>query len=124
MTLFINKPFTSHSGEKLDFKIECDSLTDEDIKTLSILIAKNFEFSEVIGIPSGGERLAKELEKYKKKYGLILIVDDVLTTGKSMKEMSDKLYSEGKRNITGVVIFARGPCPWWVTPIFQMVDIL
>lgn len=43
----------------------------------------------------------------------ILIVDDVLTTGKSMKEQ------RGKRiDAVGIVVFARGPCPAWIRPLF------
>jgi orotate phosphoribosyltransferase len=115
--LFRLGEFTFHSGSKSYFKIDCDALTDADIKTLSCIIAKEFRYSKVIGIPKGGLRLAKACEEWKKEYGPLLIVDDVLTTGKSMEEEKAKypyLY------IIGVVIFARGPCPAWVYPIFDM----
>ena len=53
-----------------------------------------------------------------------LIVDDVLTTGRSMKEMykwCKKNTSEGKLfGVKGIVLFTRGKCPRWVTPVFQL----
>lgn len=115
MGIFKKMNLTLHSGAKSDFKIECDALDDEDIETIAYLISKKVNFRKVIGVPNGGIRLQKSLEKYITD-GLILIVDDVLTTGKSMEEMRNK---EGKETI-GVVIFARNKCPDWITPIFQM----
>jgi hypothetical protein len=47
-----------------------------------------------------------------------LIVDDVLTTGASMEAARAKLWP-GSLPL-GVVIFARGPCPDWVWPIFRL----
>ena len=46
-----------------------------------------------------------------------LIVDDVLTTGGSMVDHRAAL---GGSRCKGVVIFARGECPSWVVPLFQM----
>ena len=43
-----------------------------------------------------------------------LIVEDVVTTGGSMERI------RADRLAVGVCVFARGPCPWWVTPLFQM----
>ncbi len=40
MNLFIKKDWEMHSGKKSDFKIECDALTDEDIKTIAHLISR------------------------------------------------------------------------------------
>ena len=52
----------------------------------------------------------------------ILIVDDVLTTGKSMIERRQQLIDHKikKELIKGVVLFSRGKCPKWVTPIFTL----
>jgi len=110
-----------HSGEKGNFKIECDALTDKDLETLAYLISKRFEFNGVYGIPTGGTRLAKALKKYRNKKAIdYLIVDDVITTGKSMIEASNKL--RGREPIIGVVIFSRSknPIPRWIYPIFDM----
>ena len=107
------------SGRCSNFKIDCDALTVNDINTLAQLIAKKFRFSKVVGIPTGGDRLAYALQKWTKKYGPLLIIDDVLTTGASMeKEKAKYPYL----HVVGVVIFARGPCPSWVHPMFNMCD--
>lgn len=117
--LFQQKNITLHSGVKSDFKIECDILTDSDIETLAYLISQKFEFSYVYGIPNGGIRLKEALSKYcdPKHTNKRLLVDDVLTTGGSMEDW--KRSFDGVP-VQGVVIFARGKCPDWVTPIFQM----
>jgi hypothetical protein len=120
MVLFVKKDIVLHSGAKSDFKIEADSLTDEDIDTLAYLISKKFRFNGVVGVAKGGIRLGKALRQYREDdVGLpILLVDDVLTTGKSMVEWLDKIG--GGLSVIGVVIFARGQCPSWIHPIFQM----
>lgn len=116
MTIFRNEPFISHAGLKLPYKIDCDDLTDEDIKTLAAIISRKWKFSRVFGITRGGLRLASALEKYclpNSDY-FRLIVDDVYTTGKSMREKRREI---GTRSF-GVVIYSRGKCPSWVKPIF------
>ena len=119
MSLFQKQNIILHSGQKSDFKIECDDLTYNDVKTLSYLISKRFKFFSVFGVPSGGLKLAEELKQYcSNDLGYpVLIVDDVLTTGESMEEFVKK---NNVKNPLGVVIFARGKCPIWITPIFQM----
>src|SRR3989344_6033868 len=113
--LFENKPFVSCSGIFLPFKINCDALLEEDIETLAGIIAKKFQFKKVYGVPRGGVRLAKALEKYLSSAGPVLIVDDVLTTGKSMEEAKEKFTGE---DLIGIVIFARNKCPLWVKAMF------
>lgn len=114
MSLFKYGYFSLHSGYKTNFKIDCDALTDVDIDALALLALSMLpEFGSVEGIPTGGLRLAKELELYKTK-GLILLVDDVFTTGMSMKKQRNN-----RPDVRGLVIFARGPVPSWITPIFQ-----
>lgn len=39
--LFQRKDFKMHSGGVAHYKIECDALTDEDLKTLAWIISKN-----------------------------------------------------------------------------------
>ncbi len=117
MALFKNEGIISHAGLHLPFKIECDALADEDIETLAAIISRAHKFSSVCGVPRGGLRLAFALEKYRSTEGPALIVDDVLTTGASMEEARLK----SSEDVLGVVIFARGKCPSWVKPIFQLV---
>lgn len=117
MNLFKLGDFILHSGQTTNFKIDCDALTELDIKTLAYIIAKEFRFSKVVGVPTGGIRLAEACEVWTKQYGPMLIVDDVLTTGASMEKEKAK-YSY--LHVVGVVIFARGPCPSWIYPLFDM----
>lgn len=113
-SLFKLGAFTSHSNEVLYWKIECDALSADDLKCLAWVINDRVApFGSVEGVPEGGLHLANWLEPYITR-GPLLIVDDVLTTGNSMEE------HRAKRAAIGVVIFARGSCPKWVTPIFQM----
>lgn len=125
-SLFKKGQFTLNSGQESWFKIDCDSLTDEDLDTLALIVVEHERigsFFVVEGVPIGGLRFAKALESYAlSKYSTvvnpeILIVDDVLTTGGSMERQR-----AGRTNVQGVVIFARGKCPDWVVPIFSMVE--
>lgn len=118
--LFVDGEFTAHSGGTLPFKVDCDALTDGDLATLAAYVAREFPpFANVCGVPRGGLRFASALRRYETGSGRdpTLIVDDVLTTGTSMEEARSARLPG---NVFGVVIFARGPCPDWVTPLFQM----
>lgn len=121
MTLFQAGMFDSHSGVKLSWKIECDALTDDDLATLACVAAKQLEpFCLVIGIKRGGARLACALDRYVRRDATkVLIVDDVLTTGSSMEKAREEI---GDDRSIGLVIFARGVCPDWIKPIFQVVS--
>ncbi len=71
-------------------------------------------FRKVEGIPRGGMKFAEALRPYAKPdAGLLLLADDVLTTGESMERAR-----AGGTYVIGVVAFARGPWPKWVTPLF------
>ncbi len=124
MNLFEKKKWKMHSGAESNFKIECDALTSDDWDTIAYLISERIAFYDVVGVPRGGLALAKALKKYKKIFGVLLIVDDVLTTGTSMEELKDVFSEQYKDNIVGVVVFARGKCPNWITPIFSMNELL
>ncbi len=116
--LFQQGNFRLHSGAQSWFKIECSSLIDEDWATIARLIAEGVKFSAVIGVPNGGLKLAKALQSYTSSETNLptLIVDDVLTTGNSMEQVRKTVKGE----TLGIVLFARGRCPSWITPIFQM----
>ena len=120
-SLFRVGDFTLHSGDKAQWKIDCDALTDSDIEALAKMICEQVRpFTRVMGIPRGGMRLAKALEPFcapPESCAGVLIVDDVLTTGTSM-EQARTVRSEAL--VQGAVIFARGECPEWIVPLFQM----
>jgi hypothetical protein len=128
VNLFQTGSFMSHAALTLPFKIECDALSDDDIRTLAFVIGGTFHFQEVRGVPTGGLRLADALKPYAARPPSpstyihecnVLIVDDVLTTGASVVEIKRRHYTR-RNDVLGCVIFARGPCPNWVYPIFQM----
>ena len=117
--LFRDGGFISHAGVPLSWKIECDELTDDDWACIAARVARVTRFNRVIGVPSGGLAFARALEPYAKddRYSPTLIVDDVLTTGASMWKIHREL---GFSDTKGVVLFARGRCPDWVKPVFQL----
>lgn len=118
MSLFQIGQFTLHSGQETYWLIDCSSLSNRDIEALAEMIARIGPFSRVEGVPRGGLRLASALQRYVTAGGPLLIVDDVLTTGASLEQ------HRAGRAAVGVVIFARGPCPKWVLPLFVATDVL
>lgn len=123
MSLFRLGDFTLHSGDKSRWKIDCDILSTSDWDTLAFMIAEQITFNLVIGIPGGGDKLALALKQYETRFHvskLVLLVDDVLTTGGSMEAYRKELLLKGL-NVVGVVVFARGKCPPWIKPLFQYV---
>lgn len=120
----MNQKFKSHSGKDLDWKIDCDALSDEAIETLAYLVSTRFDFREVCWIPSGGTRLGEALLPYiNESSSVTLIVDDVLTTGQSMEEAYWRYALLHKGSVIGIVIFARtNQYPIWIHPIFELGD--
>lgn len=119
--LFQKIDFVSHSGIDLTWKIEMDALGKKEWKCLAHMIMEyeHRPFCEAIGIPSGGVYLGALLNEHstKNKEHPYLIVDDVLTTGRSMEEYAKKYNN----NVMGWVIFSRTHLHSdWITPLFQM----
>lgn len=109
--------FTLHSGVKSDWKIDCDALTDEDLRAIAAIAARRLPpFGDVIGVPSGGLRLANALREHATRGPLgRLVVDDVYTTGRSMRE-------HRRSTDVGFAIFARCPpsdIPPWLRVMFH-----
>lgn len=115
MALFKLGDFTLHGGERSYFKIDCDALSDSDLVCVAWLLSQRLPpFGEVEGVPSGGLRLAEQMCLYS-RVGPLLIVDDVLTTGKSITQ------HRGGRDAIGAVIFQRDHALSWVTPLFLLL---
>lgn len=105
------------SGGRSGWKIDADFLTELDWECLAYLAHLRLpEFSEVEGVPRGGEAFAVQLRRFTSPGGELLIADDVLTTGASMER-----HRRGRKAI-GVVAFVRGRCPSWITPLFVLSD--
>lgn len=118
MSLFQQGNFKLHSGSKSWFKIDCAYLSNDDWRTIAQLVAEQLDFKDVVGVPSGGLKLAEALKFYRRNDERLptLIVDDVLTTGSSMEKGRQRVGGY----CLGIVLFARGECPNWVQPVFQM----
>lgn len=130
MALFKRGKFVSHAGAELDFKIECDALTDEDIECIAEYIVSKTDFRFMVqSIPRGGNRLAEAIERCAGMEDCsipeapfsIMIVDDVFTTGMSMeKAKAEQPVQVHTDDVVGWVIFARSETPNWVNAVFSM----
>lgn len=121
MSLFEQGDFELHSGGKSKYRINCDRLSDEDIAMVAERLAEVLPgFGSVEGIPSGGLRLAAAMSKHM-TFGAHLIVDDVWTTGGSMRTLRNQRLSEYE-TVYGAVIFQRGfdQMPYWA---FSFADV-
>jgi orotate phosphoribosyltransferase len=124
-SLFTLGEFTSHSGKLLQYKIDCDALTADDLACLAAQGAKLLKpFSVVVGIPTGGWRLADLIRDYATPgANSALIVDDVYTTGHSMEVERARALQDRYSNVQGLVIFnrsGRADLGW----VHRMVDVL
>ena len=118
--------FTLNSGKESDFKLVADEFINDNLDGLVQLVRRMVgPYGDVYGVPRGGCVIAEELKKYNASVltNTVLIVDNVLTTGGSMKQARE-LMSGKYEFIVGAVLFARGPCPPWIAPLFQMPDRL
>lgn len=123
MDLFQSGTFKLAAGSISDFKIECDALSDAEVEALAgQLVARLPPFRwNVYGIPRGGLRIARAMEKYAQGEGGRLIVDDVYTTGRSFREFMNGLdMNEAPEGWLFGVFFARTQPPDFITALFQM----
>jgi hypothetical protein len=107
-----------HSNQKSNFKIECDALTNEDIDCAAYMLSRLVgPYRAVSGVPRGGLRLAEAMAKFTVDDGIQLIVDDVFTTGTSIKNFSSQITNGYWK---AAVIFSRGDSPSWLTSLFSL----
>ena len=126
--MFKFKPFKSHAGKSLCWKIEFDDLSQDDIDCLADVISTTHSYRNVEHPPTKSANLINLVGKLALHISLdgdydYLIVDDVLTTGKSMEDIYIHLAENHGKRIKGVVIFARSDCPHWIEPVFQLNKI-
>jgi len=116
--------FIGAGGKELDWKINCDSLTDDDLTNIARIAVPHLPyFSMVHGVPTGGLRLAKAFEAHvNPKAKAILVVDDVWTTGKSMCNFIDNLQKPHDTSpVWAFVIFNRGRnSPYFLKSLFDV----
>jgi orotate phosphoribosyltransferase len=114
--------FQLNSGLTSDFKLVADQFIADNLAGLVALIRRIVgPFSGVYGVPRGGLALEEALLPHinRSLSSTVLVIDDVLTTGGSMKRAREKLAGSCQ-HIIGAVVFARGPCPPWVQAVFQL----
>jgi hypothetical protein len=124
MALFMPLRFLGHSGNVLSGRIECDALTWDDWMGIIMLCQGAGLFpeavSEVVAVPRGGTRFAIAVDGYADLTRSVaaprLVVDDVLTTGTSMRDAMDR------PDDIGLVVFARGPLIPRVSALFTMAQ--
>ena len=128
MNLFQFGDFEFHSGQRSNFKIDCDALSKGDWRAVALLASRLVApFDKVVSVPTGGNYLANALEDYtrRKDEGLgdltrLLIVDDVYTTGASMEAAKSK-HGQGWGQVSGLVLFSRvESTPTWIEALFWM----
>ncbi len=136
--LFQSGNFTSHAGLELNWKIECDAISDSEWDCLAQMIMdyQKRPFYRALGIPRGGLKLAEALNKYGTDDTYInsvgdivhrpyLICDDVATTGKSFQEFINEkfeLFRGPYPEVYKWVIFARKPFED-INALFTMPEI-
>lgn len=130
MNLFNLGWYQLHSGERSDFKIDCDALSEADLAAIAGYMVKHLlpDYSRVIWIPSGGFRLSRHFERFRKPIingvGSVLIVDDVMTTGASFTKQLEQIGGGvAGESVWGACIFSRcapDAAPKWVVPLFQI----
>lgn len=125
MNLFRAGKFKLSGGRESSYKIDCDVLLSLDYVCLAGMITKLVPpFSSVEGVPQGGLALAEAMMPHiTAGANRLLVVDDVLTTGGSIERVAD-VHRRPGREVIGAVIFARGPCPNWVWPLFELHEDL
>ena len=116
--LFQRGAFKLHSGDVTTWKVECDALTAEDWEGLAAIALDRFSLAyiqRVIAVPRGGVPFAEALRPLIGGVGSVLVVDDVLTTGASMRATMRQHPGS-----VGLVAFARGPLPPRVMALWSL----
>lgn len=121
--LFKLGDYTLNSGFKSNYKIDADALSDNSWECIAYLLSLRLPpFGDVEGVPRGGLKLARAMEKYRSSVlgnFPTLICDDVYTTGGSMARQRNN-----RDKVIGCVWVARTITFRWVTPLLLMTPYL
>lgn len=126
MGLFKYGLFRLSSGHLDHFRIDCEHLNALEWSALAQYIAERVRvFRDVVGVETGGEALAKFLKGFAQGdiQQPLLIVDDVWTTGASMRKCAEHWTSclpMAHRQWIGWVVFSRGKLDNNVESVFHM----
>jgi orotate phosphoribosyltransferase len=127
LSLFLLGDFKLHSGELSEYLIDANALDGDALLAVAHRLAVIVgPYGYVEGIPRGGLRLALAMQQYRTLgHPAILLVDDVWTTGQSMREKREEMKAEvGGGPVFGAVIFHRGQgiLPYWCVA-FSTVNV-
>lgn len=116
MSLFELGDFTLHGGQHSRWKVECDALSTADWDALAVMAVERLAlaFDCVHGVPRGGLPFERALWPHVTAGAeRCLVVDDVLTTGGSLKAERYLVAADrpGLPPPLLLVAFARGPVP-------------
>ena len=118
--------FKLHSGYVSSWRINAEALDEATLEAIvQTAVGVLRPFGRVVGIPRGGIRIAEVFKRYVQSDDYphrTLIVDDVLTSGRSMEqERKSRLQSriQTQPTVEGFVLFARTQdLPIWVRAFF------
>lgn len=114
-SLFETGSFKLANAGYSSFRINADVLTVDDWNALTHLALQIIPpFGSVVPVPTGGIPFADALKPYTTE-GPVLVVDDVLTTGKSIIDMSAQFEDS-----ILLVAFSRMPRAQWFHTIFTL----
>lgn len=116
--LFEIGSFKLSAGDMSSFKINADVLTTKDWDALARMALTIVPlFGSVVGVPTGGIPFAEALQPYVSNVSKVLVVDDVLTTGNSIRSMAKDYFDP-----ILLVAFSRAWSPYGVHAIFTLTQ--
>lgn len=120
--------FILASGARCLWRIECDAITPAGWEALALMAAERLPpFGSVYGVPRGGLPFAEAMKPHRTPgCRRALVCEDVVTTGGSISRFVQVMKDDPQELFpwcVGVCVFARGTCPKWVIPLFQMAEV-
>ena len=123
--LFQLGEFVGAAGQPLPFKIECDKLTRNEWRCIAEYAHDKLPpFGQARGVPRSGDKLAELLNIHRRpNCRTVLIVDDVWTTGESLRAFADDYIQRHRwaKDWIGFVAFARQRLPIKVRCFMQLM---